>query len=215
MPIVAIATDFDPVAAGHVASFARPGGHITGISAMQTVLPAKRIELLKELLPQAVRFAVFADPASMDQLKVAEAGAKQLGVRLHVIQFKSTPYDYEGAFAEAVRAKCSGLLALGSAFFVPARKLIPELAQKHRLPSMHHHSDWVDAGGLMSYGANFSSYFRRAAEQVAMIFNGKKPADIPVEQPTKFELVINMKTARALGIEIPQTILIRADRLIE
>jgi putative ABC transport system substrate-binding protein len=214
-PIVVVAFDFDPVATGHVASFARPGGRITGISPLQTVLPAKRLELLKDLLPNAKRFAVFADSASMDQLKVAQSGAKQLGVELHVIEFKRGPYDYESAFAAAVRAKCAGLLALGSSFFVPARELIPALALKYRLPSIHHNSVWADAGGLLSYGPNFSSDMRRAAEQVAMIFNGKNPADIPVEQPTTFELVINMKTAKALGITIPQTILVRAERVIE
>ncbi len=119
------------------------------------------------------------------------------------------------AFAEAVRAKAQALLALGSANFVPARRQITELALKHRLPSMFHHSLWAEFGGLLSYGPNFVNTFRRAAEQVALVLNGRKPADMPVEQPTTFELVINLRTAKALGITIPQSIRVRADRVIE
>ena len=214
-PIVVFAVDYDPVATGHIASFARPGGRITGVSALQSELPAKRLELLMELLPNAKRIAVFSDTSSTGQLKVAQAGAKRLGLELQVLEFKHQPYDYENAFAEAVRFKAEALLALGSAFFVPARQLIPALALKHRLPTMHHHSAWADAGGLLSYGPNFSSSFHRAAEQVGMILNGRNPAEIPLEQPTVFELVVNMKTAKALGLTIPKTILLRADKVIE
>ncbi len=214
-PIVVVAVDYDPEATGHIASLARPGGRITGVSAVQSVLPAKRLELLKELLPKAQRIAVFSDTASTGQLEVARAGAKRLGVELQVIEFRRAPYDYTGAFAEAVRAKAEALLVLGSANFVPARPLIPELALKYRLPSIFHHSVWADAGGLLSYGPNFSDVFARTAEQVSRILKGAKPADLPVEQPTKFELVINMKTAKTLTITIPQSLLIRADRVIE
>jgi putative ABC transport system substrate-binding protein len=214
-PIVVVAVDYDPEATGHIANLARPGGRITGVSAVQSVLPAKRLELLKELLPKARRIAVLSDMGSAGQLEVARAGAKRLGVELHVLEFRRAPYDYESAFADAVRAKAEALLVLGSANFVPARPRIPQLALKHRLPSIFHHSGWADAGGLLSYGPNFSDVFRIAAEQVSRILKGAKPADLPVEQPTKFELVINLKTAKALGITIPQSLLLRADRVIE
>lgn len=214
-PIVVIAVDYDPQATGHVANLARPGGRITGVSAVQTVLPAKRVELLKELLPKMRKIAVLSDPGSLGQLEVARAGAKSLGVELQVLEFKRAPYDYDGAFAEATRGKAEALLALGSANFVSARPRITQLAAKHRLPSMFHHSVWADAGGLISYGPNFSDVFSHAAEKVARIFEGAKPADVPIEQPNKFELVINQKTARAIGVTIPRTLLLRADRVIE
>ncbi len=214
-PIVMMGSDYDPVSTGHVASLARPGGRITGISLLQEELPAKRLELLKELVPRARRFAVLADINTAGQLKVVQAGAKKLDVGLQVIELKASPYDYDGAFAEAVGGKADALLVLSSNLFVGARKLIIELALRHRLPSMFGNYVWPEAGALASYGPNFSDSFRRLAEMIALILNGRKPADIPVEQPTKFEMVINMKTARALGIAIPHTIQIRAERMIE
>jgi putative tryptophan/tyrosine transport system substrate-binding protein len=214
-PIVIAANDYDPVASGHIASLARPGGRITGMSQLQTELPAKRLEILKELLPKAKKIAVLADPTTAGQLNSVREGARRLGVALQVLEFKRTPYDYGGAFAEAGHTKCEALLALASAFFVSARKEIPSLALKHRLPSIFAHSVWADAGGMLSYGPNFSDFYRRAAEQVSAVLKGAKPATMPVEQPTKFELVINMKTAKALGVKIPQSILVRADKVIE
>jgi putative ABC transport system substrate-binding protein len=214
-PIVMVANDYDPVATGHIAGLARPGGRITGVSQLQTELPAKRLELLKELVPKAKRIAVFSDTATAGQLRAVQAGAKRLGVALYVLEFKRAPYDYESAFAESVRARAEAVLVLASGFFVPARRQIPELALKHRLPSMFGNSLWAHAGGLLSYGPNFSEFYRRAAEQVSMILKGAKPAEMPVEQPTKFELIINLKTAKALGIVIPNSILVRADEVIE
>jgi putative ABC transport system substrate-binding protein len=214
-PIVMVANDYDPVATGHVASLARPGGRITGISQLQSELPAKRLELLKGLLPKAKRIAVFSDTATAGQLAAAQAGARRLGVVLQVLEFKRAPYDYESAFAESGRAKAEALLVLVSGFFVPARRQITGLALKHRLPSMFGNFLWADAGGLLSYGPNFSEFYRRAAEQVSMILKGAKPAEMPVEQPTTFELVINLKTAKALGITIPESIRVRTDRVIE
>ncbi len=214
-PIVVVANYYDPVATGHIASLARPGGRITGVSQLQTELPAKRLELLKELLPKARRIAVFSDTATAGQLKAAQAGAKRLGVALQVLDFTRVPYDYEGAFAESGRAKAEALLVLASAYFVPARRQIPELALKHRLPSMFGNYLWAEAGGLLSYGPNFSEFYRRAAEQVSMILKGAKPSEVPVEQPTTFELVINLMTAKKLGITIPPPIRVRADRVIE
>jgi putative ABC transport system substrate-binding protein len=214
-PIVVVANDYDPVASGHIASLARPGGRITGVSQFQSELPAKRLELLKEMLPKAKRIAVFSDTNTTGQLKAVQRGAKRLGIGLHAVEFTRPPYDYEKAFGEVRPPRVQALLALSSAFFVPARRLIPELAMKHRLPSMFGNSLWVEAGGLLSYGPNLSSVYRRAAGQVAMILEGKKPAEIPAEQPTRIELVINLKTAKALGIAIPQSIGLRTDRVIE
>jgi putative ABC transport system substrate-binding protein len=214
-PIVIVANDYDPVATGHIASLARPGGRITGVSPLQTELPPKRLELLKELFPKAKRIAVFSDTATAGQLKAVQAGAKRLGVALQVLEFKRPPYDYESAFAESVRAKAEALLVLASGNFVPARRQITALALKHRLPSMFGNSVWAEAGGLLSYGPNFPDFYRRAAEQVSMILKGAKPADMPVEQPNVIELVINLKTAKALELAIPPSIRFRADRVIE
>jgi len=214
-PIFVLANDYDPVATGHIASLARPGGRITGVSQLQLELPAKRLELLKELLPKARRIAVFSDTTTAGQLEAVKAGAERLGIALHVVEFKRAPYDYESAFAQLRRAKAEGLLVLVSGFFAPARRRISELALKHRLPSMFGNSLWAEAGGLLSYGPNFTALYRRAAEQVSMILKGRKPADIPVEQPTVIELVINRKTANVLGITVPQSIALRTDRVIE
>ena len=214
-PIVMIAADYDPVATGHIASLARPGGRITGVSPLQSELPSKRLELLKELLPKAARIAVLADSATAGQLEITRATAKRLGIALKVHEFKRAPYDYEGAFAEFRRAKADAVLALASGLFVPARRLIPELALKHRLPSMFNNYLWAEAGGLLSYGVNFPELWRRAADKVALVLQGAKPRDLPVEQPSTVELVINLKTLKALGITIPQSIRVRLDTVIE
>lgn len=216
-PIVFVAVDFDPVATGHIVSLARPDGRITGITALQSALPAKRLELLKELLPGARKVAVFANATTTGQLAVVQDAAQRLGLALHVVDFKSPPppFDYEAGFAAAVRAKAAGLLVLGSGLFVPGRRKIPELALKYRLPTIFHHSQWAEAGGLMSYGFNFVEMWQRAAAQSAAILRGAKPGDIPMEQGLKYEFAFNMKTAKALRLTIPQSILIRADRIIE
>jgi len=214
-PIVMVAIDYDPVATGHIASLARPGGRITGVSMQQTDLAAKRLELLKELLPRAKRIAVFSDTSTAGQLKAVQAGAKRLGVMLKVLEFTRTPYDYDSAFAESVRARAEALLVLTSGNFVSARRQIPESALRHRLPSMYGNSAWAAAGGLLSYAPNFSEFYRRAADQVSLILKGARPADMPVEQPTTFELVINLRTAKALGITIAESFRARADRMIE
>ena len=214
-PIVIVALDYDPVATGHVTNLARPGGRITGITALQSALPAKRLELLKELLPAARKVAVFATAGTTGQLEVTQDAARRLGIALHVVEFKSAPFDYEAGYADAVRAKSDALLALASALFVPGRRTITELALKAGLPSMFNQSLWAEFGGLLSYGFNFPDLYRRAAEQTAAILRGAKAADIPMEQGTKFEFTINMKTAKALGIKIPQSIQVRVDRVIE
>jgi len=214
-PIVVFAGDYDPAAAGHVASLARPGGRITGVSVLQTELPAKRLELLKEVLPNVKRIAVLGDIATGEQLSVARVGAKHLGLELHPYEFRHAPYDYDHAFAEFVRANAEALMGLASAFFTRSRRQISALALEHRLPSIFNNYLWAEQGGLLSYGPNFPHMFRRAAEMAGMILNGAKPAEIPVEQATTFELVINLKTARALAIAIPASIRLRAERVIE
>jgi putative ABC transport system substrate-binding protein len=214
-PIVMVANDFDPLASGHIASLARPGGNITGVSQFQDELPAKRLHLLTELLPKAKRIAVFSDTQTATQFRVVRAAARKLGITLHVVDFERPPYDYESGFADAVRAKAEALLVLASALFVPGRRRIPELALKNRLPSIFGNSLWAESGGLLSYGPNFQDFYRIAAEQVARILKGAKASELPVQQPTRFEMAINMKTAKALGIKIPNTILVRADKVIE
>jgi putative tryptophan/tyrosine transport system substrate-binding protein len=214
-PVVFIAVDFDPVATGHVASLARPGGRVTGVTAIQSSMPAKRLELLKEFLPGVVRVAVFTNEQTTEQLSVAQGTARRLSLQLHVVDFKRPPFDYEAGFSDAVRAKADALFVLGSGLWVSARQKIMELSRKARLPTVFHQSDWVEAGGLMSYGFNFPGMWRRGADMVASVLRGVKVSDIPMEQPTTYELAVNLRTAKALGVKIPNSILVRADKVIE
>ena len=215
IPIVFVAVDFDPVATGDVASLARPGGRVTGVTALQSTLPAKRLELLKELMPDVTRFAVFSNADTSAQLALVQGTARRMGMAAHVIDLKRPPFDYDAAFADAVKAKAEALFVLGSGLWVPGRRTIVNLALKARLPTVFHQSGWVDAGGLMSYGFNFPSMWRRGADMVASVLRGTKAGDIPMEQPTTFELVLNRKTAKSLGLKVPQPLLLRADRVIE
>jgi putative ABC transport system substrate-binding protein len=214
-PIVISALDFDPVASGHIASFARPGGRMTGVYAHQEELAVKRLGVLKEVLPGAKRIAVLADASSLRQLVAVRGVEKKLGVELLVHEFQRAPYDYEAAFAEFARGKADGLLALGSAFFAATRRKIPSLALQHRLPGIYNNALWVEDGGLLSYGVDFPGLYRRIAEVVGMVLKGAKPAELPVEQASVFELVANLKTAKALGVTIPQSVRLRASRIIE
>lgn len=214
-PVVFVAVDFDPVAAGHVTSLARPGGHVTGVTAIQSSMPAKRIELLKELLPGVNRVTVFTNEQTLEQLAVTQASAKRLGLALHVVDFKRPPFNYESGFTNAVSGRSDALFVLGSGLWVSGRQKIVDFSLKARLPAVFHQSDWVAAGGLMSYGFNFRSMWRRGADMVASVLRGVKVGDIPMEQPTIYELAINLKTARWLGVKIPNSILVRADRVVE
>ena len=214
-PIVFVAVDFDPVATGDVASLSRPGGRVTGVTALQSALPAKRLELLMELLPSAHRVAVLGNEETAAQLQLVQGTARRVGLELHLVDLKRPPFDYAAAFAEAARARVDALLVLGSGLFVPARHLITQKAIESRLPTIFHNSQWTDAGGLMSYGFNFPAMWRRGAELMAEVLRGAKPADIPMEQPTNYELVFNLKTAKTLGVTIPQPLLLRADRVVE
>ena len=214
-PIVIVSIDYDPVATGHVTQMARPGGRITGVSMLQTELPAKRLSVLKELLPKIRRVGVLADLSTTGQLQVTQAAAAQLGIELQVHEFTRAPYDYPAAFATFARGKAEALLALTSGQFVAARRQITDLALQHQLPSVFNNVVWAEFGGLLSYGPNFPVSFRRAAEQVAKVLNGASPGELPMEQPNGVEMAVNLKTAKALGVAIPQAIRLRADRLIE
>ena len=214
-PIIVAANDYDPVATGHVASLARPGGRITGVYQLQEEIVAKRLELVKELLPKAKKVGILADSATLRQLALVRDAARTLGLELLVHEFKTAPYDYEAAFAAFGRGKVDAVLPLASGLFVPARRRIPELALKHHLPGMFNNALWVEAGGLVSYGVDFAAAYRRAAEMVAQVLNGANPASMPVQQATVIEMVVNLRTAKALGVTLSQSIVLRANRVIE
>ena len=206
----------DPVRAGLVASLARPGGNITGLTSLSGELPGKWMELLKETLPRVSRVAVLWDPASDPrQVNTSEAAARSLGVRLHMLKVGRAD-GFEPALTDARKNDVGALIVLGSPFFYVHRTRLVELAATHRLPTIYAQREFVvGSGGLMSYGTDFHHQFRRAATYVDKILKGAKPGDLPIEQPTKFELVINLKTAKALGLTIPPTVLARADEVIQ
>src|SRR5262245_16499236 len=206
----------DPVAAGFVASLARPGGNITGIVVEPGVsLAGKRLELLKEAVPRAVAMAFLAadDPNFRPQVPEAQKAAAVLGIKLFTVEVRSG--DYASAFATIAGERAAALLVGASPFFMRDRKRIIELAAKQRLPAMYEWPAQVEDGGLMSYGSSPSALVQRVAAYVDRIFKGARPGDLPVEQPSKFELVVNRRTAKALGLTLPQSLLGRADRVIE
>jgi len=197
-----------------VASLARPGGNITGLSLASRELSAKRLQLLKETLPKVSRVAVLRDPRTAFEVGDLEAVARALGLDLQVLEVRSLD-DLEKAFARAKQAQAGAVNILDSGFFTANRVRIVEAARKTRLPAIYQDRAFVHAGGLMSYGPNVADLFRRLATYVDKILKGAKPADLPVEQPTKFEFVINMKTAKTLGLTVPPWVLARADEVIE
>jgi len=215
IPIVMIAIDYDPVARGYIASLSRPGGNITGVFLQQLELTTKRLELLKAAIPGIDRVAVLWDAFSADQWKVVQTTAPSLGVHVRSVELRDPPYDFKRAFETASHGGTRAVLALMSPVFFRERVQMAILAAKNRLAAMFGLSEWAEVGGLMTYGANISHMFVRAAGYVDKILRGAKPADLPVEQPTKFELVINLKTAKALGLTIPPSLLLRADQVIE
>ena len=215
MPIVMVAVDYDPIARGYVAGLARPGGNITGVFVRQPELATKRLELLKEALPQARRVAVLWDAFSAAQLREVEAAARVLEVELQPLELRQPPYDYGQAMSSAIAGRAQALLVLLSPLFFRDRARINDLVAHARLPASFGIREHVEGGGLMSYGVNLPDMFRRAADYVDKILKGAKPADLPVEQPTKFELIINLKTAQALGITIPPTLLFLADEVLK
>jgi putative ABC transport system substrate-binding protein len=216
IPIV-IGNAADPVGTGLVASLARPGGNITGLSDFNLGVVTKRLELLKQVVPKATRVAVLlnpANPTNPPQLKEIQTVAPALGVTLLALEAKGSD-DIAPAFAVMKSERPGALLVMGDLMFGTHQRRIAELALKGQLPTSWAMKENVDAGGLMSYGTNFEDLYRRAAGYVDKILKGSKPADLPVEQPTKFELVINMKTAKALGLTIPHSLLLRADQVIQ
>ncbi len=205
----------DPVGVGLVASLARPGGNITGFSNVSVPLSAKQLELIKETVPGLSRVAVLVNPDTLPlHLSETEAAARALKVQVQPHRVRD-PDGLPDAFSAMVRERAGALMVLADTMFFLQRKRIAELATKARLPTMLPFREAVEAGGLMSYGASIPELVRRAATYVDKILKGAKPADLPVEEPTKFELVINMKTAKALGLTIPQSVLVRADQVIE
>ena len=215
IPVV-IANVGDPVASGLVASLARPGGNITGLSSMSPDLSGKRLELLKETVPRLTRVGVLWDPGGTGQeaqIKETEVAGRALGVQVQLLAVR-IPEDFESAFKASTGGRAHALIILQTPLINTNRPRIVEFASENRLPTMWGEAQVMDAGGLMSYGPNFADMYRRAAIYVDKILKGRKPADLPVEQPMKFELVINLKTAKQIGLTIPPNVLARADKVI-
>ncbi len=208
----------DPVESGLVASLARPGGNITGLtSTAGPGMVGKRLELLKEAVPKVSRVAILSNPTTPAQprlLSEAKVAARSLRVRLHLTEARS-PDEFDGAFAAMARERAGALLVLADPMSFLHRTRLADLAKERRLPTMHDLREYVEAGGLMSYGVDLTDNWRRAAVYVDKILKGAKPADLPIQQPTNFELVINLRTAKALGLTIPQIILFRATDMIQ
>jgi putative tryptophan/tyrosine transport system substrate-binding protein len=205
----------DPVGSGLVASLARPGGHVTGLSVLQPEVVGKQLEFLKAVLPTVSRVAVLWNPANAHALLMREAdvAAQALGVQLHPVEARG-PEAFDRAFAAMTRAHAGALLVLGDPMFSQHRSRLAELAATSHLPTVHNDRALVEAGGLLCYGANHPDSYRRAATYVDKILKGAKPGDLPIEQPMTFELVINLKTAQALGLTIPPPLLFQADEVI-
>jgi len=211
----------DPVADGLVTSLARPGGNVTGLSSLAPELMGKRLELLKQAVPRIGRIALLWQPGAggedrshKEMLKEAEAAAGKLDVKLTIFEARD-PADFDRAFAAMANARADGLTVLGSPMLFVARRRLVQMANANRLPAVYFTRQYVEAGGLMAYGASLDDLTRRAATYVDRILKGAKPGDLPVEQPTKFDLIVNLKTAKALGLAIPPALLGRADEKIE
>ena len=216
IPIV-IAVAADPVGSGLVSSLARPGGNVTGLSMMMTDLVTKRLQLIHEFFPRLKRLGVLRDPSLSWHSKLVEAllaSAKAMAIGVTVVSAEK-PADFDGAFSALRRHRVQALYVVDNAFFnATQRETIMGFAAQSRLPVTYGNRSWVEGGALFSYSADFSEMFRRAAGYVDKILKGVKPGDLPVEQPTKFELVVNLKTAQALGVKIPESILVQADEVI-
>ena len=210
----------DPVSEGLVASFARPGGNVTGLAVNSPELASKSLELLKQAIPGLSRVALLHKPdaappaVTKERLKTWDAAARALSMRLQVVEARG-PEDFARAFSDMTRERAGALTVVSTPVFDAAPRRLVELAARNRLPAVYTFRPFADTGGLMSYGPDISDLFRRAATYVDKILKGAKPGDLPVEQPTKFELVINLKTAKALGLTIPPSLLARADQVIE
>jgi putative ABC transport system substrate-binding protein len=207
----------DPVEAGFVASLARPGANITGLTLISVQLSGKRLELLREVVARISRVAVLSNPAALNsqlQMRETEVAARALGVQLQPLDVRN-PDDFDRVFRAATKDRADALIALDDPFLFTHRTRIVKLATKSRLPAIYGFREFVETGGLMSYAANLSDMYRRAATYVDKILKGAKPADLPVEQPTKFEFIINLKAAKQIGLTIPPNVLVRADRVVK
>jgi putative ABC transport system substrate-binding protein len=215
IPIV-MTRDGDPVGNGFVASLARPGGNITGLSTLNPELSGKRLELLREIVPKLSRVAIFGTstrPGNAQALREVELAAKAFGVKLQYLDVQN-PKDIDTAFRAAGKGRAEALLTLGGPVLASHRTQVVGLAIKSRLPAIYERSDFVEDGGLVSYGVNVLDLDRRAATYVDKILKGRTPADLPVEQPMRFEFIINLKAAKAIGLTIPPNVLVRADKVI-
>jgi putative ABC transport system substrate-binding protein len=215
IPII-MTTVGDPVGLGFAASLARPGGNITGLSTYSADLAGKRLELLKETIPKLSRVAIFSDPRAFSlsiELKETEAAARLLKVQVTSFEMRSLD-ELENAFRSSAKSRADGFIVMPSGFFNTNQRRLVELAAKHRLPGMYLEQEFVYAGGLMTYATSITDLYRRAATYIDKILKGAKPADLPVEQPKKFELVINLKAAKQIGLTIPPNVLARADKVI-
>jgi putative ABC transport system substrate-binding protein len=213
IPIVAL-VGF-PVESGFVKSLSRPGGNITGFAVIADELAVKRLELLRDLLPRVSRIAVLWDPVTHErQPKAVEAAARNLGLKVQVLAARSAG-ELEGAFDAAVAARAEAVLVLISPMFIGNRSVLVRLASQHRIPAMYHHPAFTEVGGLIAYGPSLDEQWRLIAGTIDKILRGARAAELPVQQPTRFELDVNLKAAREIGVEIPQSILMRASRVIE
>jgi putative ABC transport system substrate-binding protein len=215
VPVVMLANNYNPFERGYVKSLARPGSNVTGVFYRQQELAAKQIELLVEAFPERTRLAVLWDSVSEDTFQAAERSAQSMRLSLRPLKLEKPPYDFEAAFRTLAQAESQTVLVLSSPAFTPQRARIAELAIQHRLPTMFIFKTYVEAGGLMSYGVDPGLMYQRAATYVAKILRGAQPADLPVEQADNFQFALNLKTAKALGLTLPTSILLRADEVIE
>ena len=213
IPVVIVAIDYDPVAQGYGTSLARPSGNVTGVFLQKIELTAKRMELLRETVPKLTRVAILWDASAADQFKAADSAARSLGIRVQSLEIRNSG-GLSGAFTMAAKERAEALFVVTTAVFFRERVQLSKLAVESRLPAVYALREFAEAGGLMSYGTNLPEMCRRAAVYVDRIFKGAKPGDLPMEQPTKFELVVNTKTANALGLTIPPSLLLRADHVI-
>jgi putative ABC transport system substrate-binding protein len=214
-PVVMLAVNFDPIERGYIASLAQPGGNITGVVVRPIELARKQIDLLKQTFPDRDRLAMLYDVQTADQFTAASQTARSLNLQVQALKLEAPSYDFVSAFQAAVDGKAQLMMVLSSTGFSPHREQLAELAVKHGLPTMFTFRHYVDVGGLMSYGVEFPPMWRRTADYVARILKGAKPAELPIEQAAKFEFVVNIKTAKALGVTIPNGILLAADEVIE
>jgi putative tryptophan/tyrosine transport system substrate-binding protein len=216
IPIV-MAQINDPVGGGFVASLARPGGNMTGLSTLVPEISGKRLEMLKEVIPKLSRAAVFGDstaPGNAQSLRETELAARAFKIQLQYVDILAPKY-IETAFREASKGHADAVLLLGAPVLISQRRQITDLTVKHRLPAIYPQQEYVEDGGLMSYGVSIVDLYRRAATYVDKILKGAKPAELPVEQPTKFEFIVNLKAAKQIGLTIPPNVLARADKIIK